>query len=106
MKIIFLFAFISCLVVYPVYFYYLMKFGDRIKLEHPEEWSKISKKYHYSIFHTSYIAINKTKYHQILGKNLSDESIEARCKAVRFLYIGAALFLVVVVTALFESLKG
>ena len=100
---IFLLCLAGIFIVYPMYFYFLYEFKKLLNRNHPEVWSHLGSKK--SDLQTTYRALHLSKSGNIDHIQLAAEVLVVRKWAVRSLYVGMSLFLVVLAIGLFESVK-
>ena len=94
---IFLLAFASMFVVYPLYFMELAAFGKMIRKEHAAYADKEGG------LATAYQALNLVKDGELEGVALSKAALSSHTRAKRFLYVGASAFLLVLFIGLADS---
>lgn len=103
-NLIFMFALFGMIVVYPMYFYCLSVFGKSIARIHPRAWDDFLKKNSGNFIENSYKALNLSKNGTLEGTALSEPVMKCRKSAVFYLYLGAGLFMTVLMAGLFQSL--
>lgn len=87
------------------YFYALREFRLKIESDHPSMWAEFSKNMAIPrpSMQIAYKALQQSKEGRLGGVELSQSVMKARAKAVRLLYVGMALFMVLLIVILFSS---
>lgn len=97
-KILFLGSLISMVVVYPMYFLALSSFGKIMRRDHSDLLGQDS-----GSFPDAYRILQKVQDGRLAGVQLSPDALSAYSTARKLLYLGAALFLVVLFIGLADS---
>lgn len=98
---VFLISLAAMVAVYPMYFMQLSAFGKIMLRDHPDLLNGRGKN-----SAEIYAILNKVKDGQLDGVALSPEALLAYSSAKRLLYLGTALFLVVLFIGLTDALLG
>lgn len=93
LKAVFLLAFASMFIVYPLYFVELSAFGKLIRSEHPALEVK-----------GNYLSLMRVSNGELDGVKLSAAALKAGALAKRWLYVGMSLFSVVLLVGLADSI--
>lgn len=100
---IFICAIFGMLIVYPMYFYALNEFKRKLIGLNQEAWERLSKR-HFGIgVQSAYQALQLSRNGHIGDVQLCAEVMAARSRAVRLLYAGISLFMIVLGIGLTES---
>ena len=103
---IFLLAVCGMFVVYPLYFYFLNEFKNKLKADHSDIWSRLASSNPRSSLQIAYRALQLSKGGKIEDIKISDGVLLARRRAEITLYLGMLLFLVVLGIGLYESVSA
>lgn len=100
----FLAAILGMVIVYPMYFLALNEFKKKLIELNKDAWEILPGRQMRMDLQTAYQALEASRKGQIGGIRLCDEVMAARQKAVRLLYAGLFLFMVVLAIGLTESI--
>jgi hypothetical protein len=101
----FMLATLGMVVVYPMYFYALNEFKKKFIEMNKDAWEKFSNQRRGIGVQNAYQALEASRQGQIEGIRLCNEVMAARKRAVKLLYVGMSLFMIVLIIGLVESIS-